>query len=327
MAIGVVRKRHRAVAGSLLLGCVLVAALSAQGDIIATVRSAIAAGDLSGAERLARAELARARARPDALEALSWVARGALAAGQLEAADRVARDVQARSESVLKTRPLDAEPHLPIALGAAFEVQAQAPAAQGGRSDAVYMLTRALERYRDTSIRERIQKNIHLLSLTGKPVIPLDTREFLGRNQTSIDALKGRPIVLFFWAHWCSDCKQQAPMLAKLQAEFARSGLTIVAPTQRYGYIGARDASPDEERRHIETIRGEFYGFLRDVPMPLSSANFTTYGVSSTPTLVLVDRQGIVRLYHPGRMTEAALRAAIRQVVGPAVEAAPRQSK
>jgi hypothetical protein len=45
--------------------------------------------------------------------------------------------------------------------------------------------------------------------------------------------------------------------------------------------------------------------------MPLSAENFKRYGVSSTPTIVLVDRHGLVRLYHPGRMTEAALRAAI----------------
>ena len=39
--------------------------------------------------------------------------------------------------------------------------------------------------------------------------------------------------------------------------------------------------------------------------------NHTRYGVSTTPTLVLVDRRGIVRLYHPGNMTEEELSAVI----------------
>ena len=43
------------------------------------------------------------------------------------------------------------------------------------------------------------------------------------------------------------------------------------------------------------------------MPVPISTENFVRFGVSSTPTLVLADRSGIVRLYHPGRMEEAEL--------------------
>jgi thioredoxin-related protein len=38
-------------------------------------------------------------------------------------------------------------------------------------------------------------------------------------------------------------------------------------------------------------------------PVPLSEENFKSYGASTTPTVVLIDRAGIVRLYHPGQMT------------------------
>jgi len=292
----------------------LVTAASAQTSIIDDVRTAIRNQDLAGAERLARASLAGGRAPAPALEALSWVARGALAAGQLQTADRVALDTEAHVESVLKTRPLDADPHLPIALGAALEVQAQVLTAQGNRGDAVYLLTRALERYGATSVQARLQKNVHLLSLVGKRAIPLDTGELLDARRAP-QALTGRPHLLFFWAHWCSDCKAQGALLTDLVAEFAADGLTLVAPTQRYGYVGARDVSPGDERRHIATTRREFYEFLADVPVPLSAENFKNYGVSSTPTLVLVDRAGIVRLYNPGTMQTPALRAALQALV------------
>ena len=46
-------------------------------------------------------------------------------------------------------------------------------------------------------------------------------------------------------------------------------------------------------------------------PAPVSEENFRNYGASTTPTLVLIDRAGIVRLYHPGAMTYEELRAAI----------------
>jgi len=51
------------------------------------------------------------------------------------------------------------------------------------------------------------------------------------------------------------------------------------------------------------------------MPVPLSNANFERYGASTTPTLVLVDRQGIVSWYHPGNASEQELAAHIEQVL------------
>jgi hypothetical protein len=42
---------------------------------------------------------------------------------------------------------------------------------------------------------------------------------------------------------------------------------------------------------------------LAGQPVPMSEANHLRYGVSTTPTLVLVDRAGVIRLYNPGRLT------------------------
>ena len=61
--------------------------------------------------------------------------------------------------------------------------------------------------------------------------------------------------------------------------------------------------------------RDKFYGFLANVPVPLSEANHKLYGVSSTPTVVVVDRQGIVKSYHPGRMTNEELEQELRALL------------
>ena len=54
-------------------------------------------------------------------------------------------------------------------------------------------------------------------------------------------------------------------------------------------------------------VRDEYYPFLAKLPVPTTAANHERYGVSSTPTVVILDRGGIVRLYHPGRLTEEEL--------------------
>ena len=92
--------------------------------------------------------------------------------------------------------------------------------------------------------------------------------------------------------------------------------MTVVAPTQRYGYVaGGREAGRDEERQYIAEIKKTHYGFLDDRAIALSEANHLRYGVSTTPTLVVLDRSGIVRSYHPGNMTEAELDVLVQKLL------------
>jgi thiol-disulfide isomerase/thioredoxin len=284
--------------------------------IVNDVRALIAKNDLAGAEALAKAHQVKSGATSELAAAVSWLGRAALAAKQYDKADRFANEAAKLSEPLLRNRKLDADPWLPTAVGASIEVRAQVMAARGDRADAVAFLNGELARYRGTSIGERISKNINLISLDGKPAPELDMREFIGAKPRPLSALRGRPVLLFFWAHWCGDCKGLAPILASLKKTYGPKGLEIVGPTKLYGYAaGGEDAKPEVEKPYIEKIRTEFYGALSGMPVPLSSANFLTYGASTTPTLVLVDRGGIVRYYHPGAAPEAELAAQIEKLL------------
>ena len=297
----------------LLAACLLAAA--AWADVVTEVRVALSKNNLPLAESLVRNYRAQQGVTPEMLEALSWLGRGALAAKQFDQAEAYAEETQRLSLAELKKRPPDAEPHLPLALGAAIEVQAQILSEKGQRSDAVSLLRKQLALYRNTSIRARLQKNINLLSLEGKIAPPLNEHEFLGSKPVPLSALKGSPVLLFFWAHWCPDCKQEYAILTQIEKEYASKRLVIVAPTQRYGYASrGEEAGPAEELKYIDEVRHKFYPDLLDVPAPVSEENFKNYGASTTPTLVLIDRQGIVRLYHPGAMTLDELRAALNRL-------------
>ena len=253
---------------------------------------------------------------PQALEALSWLGRAALAANRLDPAYAYAAETYDLAVPRANARSLAGDISLENALGAAIEVQAHVRAAQGRRSDAVYFLRRELDRYVNSPLHMRIQKNINLLSLEGQPAVALEVGEELGRPTPNFAQLKGKVTVLFFWAHWCGECKQQGPILSKLLEDHRAAGLTIVAPTQRYGYTVKRAAAtPDAELSHIAQVRDQYYPFLKDEAVPVSEANHKRYGVSTTPTLAVVDRQGIVRLYHPGMMTTEELEAVIRPLL------------
>jgi thiol-disulfide isomerase/thioredoxin len=281
--------------------------------LLSEVRAAIAAHDLARAEALVVQRRAQQGTTSEVIEAVSWLGRGALAEGQDDRAEQYASEAQRLALAALGSRPIDEDPKLVSAVGAAIEVQAQVSANRGARSDAIVLLERELNTYRNTSLSKRIQKNINLLTLEGHPAPALELSESMGAplSGATAQALAGKVVILFFWAHWCPDCKAEGPILAKLYAKYQPEGLAIVAP------------GPDEELAYMREVRDKYYPFLAGVPVPVSVANHQRYGVSSTPTVVILDRRGIVRLYHPGQLTEDELESQLRPLLA-ATTAGPR---
>ena len=277
-----------------ILPIALITATAFAADLVPEVREAAARGDFQRALSYVHTYETQHGQTPELILALSWMGRDALGQKKYSNAEAYAQETYKRSLDELKKRPLDRESDLPLALGAAIEVQAQVLAARGQRGEAVAYLRAQLDRFLATSIHARIQKNINLLSLEGKQAPAL--------KGTALPS--GRPALIFFWAHWCGDCRAEADTLARLKREYGPRGLVLIGPTQKYGYVaGGEDAPANVEVQYIEQIRKQYYAAVIDGPAVVDEQNFLTYGVSTTPTLVLADRRGIVRLYHPGAMS------------------------
>jgi thiol-disulfide isomerase/thioredoxin len=281
--------------------------------IVDDVRASISGHNLALAWRQIQQYRAAAGVTPDMLEALSWLARSELDAKQFDRADAHATETRKLSLALLN-RTGKGDAPLVTALGAAIEVHAQALAGQGHRAEAVTYLQAELKTWKASAMAARIQKNINLLSLAGKPAPALDLSHFLGAKPPAIESLKGHPVLLFFWAHWCVDCKAEVPILVKILENYGPRGLVVIGPTQLYGYTAAGDATPDAETSYIDQVRKQYYAPLAKMTVPVSADNFERYGASTTPTLVLMDKAGIVRLYHPGAMSYEALAAMVKQI-------------
>ncbi|MFN7942256.1 MAG: TlpA disulfide reductase family protein [Thermoanaerobaculia bacterium] len=279
-------------------------------DLVRIVRGKIAAGDLASAEAWTEDWKRDRGVDPTYLDARGWVARGAWLMGEYDRALAVAAEVRAAIPAPTSD--------LLIPLGAALEVEGRIRAQREGAAAGVLFFRDAAERSPDPAFRARMWKNVNRLELVGKQAPELAGTALAGGPPPSLAARRGHPVLLFFWAHGCGDCRASAPTLARIRERFAARGLELVAPTRLFG-SGSEDTvlTPEAERAEIARVLSESYAALPNLPVAIDTETFVRYGASSTPTFVLVDRDGIVRLYAPTRLTESALAAAIEPLLAP----------
>ena len=191
---------------------------------------------------------------------------------------------------------------------------AQALPLAGERGEAVAYLRRSWRHYAGTSIRTRIQKNINLQP--RREAGPgLQVTDCAGPEASGLTALRGKP----------GTAVLLGPLVRRLQGSVARARAVEVgiwaaasdgsADSAVWICSAGEEAPPPAERKYIGEVWGKYYASLADVPVPIGSDNFRNYGASTTPTLVLIDSNGVVRLYHPGNLSYEELRQAVVQVI------------
>ena len=252
---------------------------------------------------------------PELLAALSWVARGASFAEDWKTARTYAQETYKRSSKLAKKMDLDSAPLLATALGASIEVLGAVYQGTGKEDKAIEFLKDERERYRGTLIESRIQKNYLLASFEGSPMPALNPDRYVGDSPT-VD-VNDKVTVYYFWAHWCGSSKRQKPALIELHQRFSDQGLAIVGPTKLFGFAKSRKSkvSEGEELSYVEGAWQRKTPLPEWMSKPMKQSYFTDFGVSTTPTIVIADRQGIVRLYHPGSMTLEELEAAVQPLL------------
>ena len=107
------------------LAILIALVIPAWAGVVDEVRTALAQNSFSAAEAQLNSYRARNGVTPEYVEAYSWMGRAALSARDYDQAAAYAKQTKALAQEQLKRRPLDAEPHLPLALGAAVEVESQ----------------------------------------------------------------------------------------------------------------------------------------------------------------------------------------------------------
>jgi cytochrome c biogenesis protein CcmG/thiol:disulfide interchange protein DsbE len=128
---------------------------------------------------------------------------------------------------------------------------------------------------------------------SGAPLPEIGLADLAGRP-VNLGSLKGKVVIVDFWASWCAPCKQEMPVLERLWQKYKGRGLVIVG------------VSVDQDGANVGT-------FIKQLKVSFPIVHDKAHGVADRfhpprmPSSYIVDRNGIVRHVHGGfRAADAA---------------------
>ncbi len=174
-----------------------------------------------------------------------------------------------------------------------------------------------------------IKHGHELAALIGKPAPDLNIEEWTNGPPLTSDELKGKVVLLDFWAIWCGPCVATFPHLREWQEKYSEKGLVIVGMTRYYGYEWndaanramrpvkkpvekkeGEDKEAEKEKEPVVTHESEQAMLLKFAEFHGLKHRFALQGDGNTvakqlavqgiPQAVLIDRQGNIRLIRVG---------------------------
>jgi cytochrome c biogenesis protein CcmG/thiol:disulfide interchange protein DsbE len=123
-----------------------------------------------------------------------------------------------------------------------------------------------------------------------------------GSGTVSLASLRGRPVVLNFWASWCNPCKSEAPVLERDWTRYRRRGVVFLG-------VDFHDLAPDARlfvSKHALTFQ-----MLEDGSGKVSG----TYGISQVPETYVLNRRGRIVSHLRGPITDPAFAGEFRNAL------------
>ena len=137
------------------------------------------------------------------------------------------------------------------------------------------------------------------------PAPALSLADAAGKSHALAD-LKGKVVLVNFWATWCAPCRREMPALVKLQDELGGKGLQVVAVTVD------TESYRDKVIAYADTAKLNFPVWFG------STANMEPFGFSvMLPSTAIVDRDGKIVARYEGVLDDAAVRKELEGLLAP----------
>jgi cytochrome c biogenesis protein CcmG/thiol:disulfide interchange protein DsbE len=135
--------------------------------------------------------------------------------------------------------------------------------------------------------------------LVGRAAPDFTLRPLDGGAPVTLASLRGRPVVLNFWATWCVPCFQEHPLLVSAARSLG----------ERARFIGVIYEDSEEQVQGFLARQGSAYPSLLDP----GSRTAIAFGIFGVPETYFIDAEGRIAAKHVGPLDAASLEAKLRQ--------------
>lgn len=133
--------------------------------------------------------------------------------------------------------------------------------------------------------------------LMNNPAPEPDAPRWIGSEPIKLSGLRGKVVLLDFWAMWCSQCATAFPQWREFQKKFSAKGFEVVGVTKLFGRSDTEESlKRDQELSALQKFKVKHQ---LDYPLAVGKMDDVTnderFGIGSLPTVILIDRRGNVR--------------------------------
>jgi Peroxiredoxin len=151
-----------------------------------------------------------------------------------------------------------------------------------------------------TDVIQKLKKREKQYRLMGEPAPEIkDIDQWIGGDKTTLSALRGKVVLLDFWATWCAPCFGTFPSLKEWNHDYSADGLVIIGVTR---YYGQAEGFPVDHPNEIEFLKKFKRQYGLDYPFAVADdqAPQQAFAATSLPTAVIIDRKGVIRYLESG---------------------------
>jgi thiol-disulfide isomerase/thioredoxin len=180
-------------------------------------------------------------------------------------------------------------------------------------------LNQGIEALQDSSSSGTLQSTLKLIDLIGKPAPELTAKTWLNSQPFTLSEMKGKVVLIDFWATWCAPCRVVIPTLVESYEKDKNKGLVILGYTRLYGQYRdeVQNLGKVEPAKEIMLTRDFLKRFKMSYPIAIAENKdgFDKYFIQGIPTLIFIDKNGNVADFKIGSGNEREIVKKIQKLL------------